>query len=86
MNIDRLIGSRFQYISRAADMMCLGLGDEIDIVNYKGEIEKRPEYAIHFQCPWRFLNESSIVLGSYDIYEPYNKKITDDWEYNTVAE
>lgn len=82
MDIEIIRDSHFQYISRAADMICLGLGDEIDIVNYKGKNEKRPQYAIHFQCPWRLYNETGIILGSYDIYTPYSKNITDDWEYD----
>jgi hypothetical protein len=82
MNIKKIIGCNFHKISRAVDMMCLGIGNEIDFVNNKGENVKRPQYAIHFQCPWRLYNENGIILGSYDIYEPFNKDIGDDWEYD----
>lgn len=82
MNALKIEGCKFNRISRAADMMCLGIGNDIDVVNYKSEKVKRPQYAIHFQCPWRLYNENGIILGSYDIYEPFSKDVPSNWEYD----
>ena len=40
------------------------------------------EYSIHFQTQWRFRQDSTILLASRDVYEPYCEDVPEDWQYD----
>lgn len=45
-----------------------------------------PAYSIHFQAPWRFSREGTILLASRDIYEPFvPDAVSEDWAYDLVG-
>ena len=68
IDISVLTGERLTYISRAADMLVLSVGDDI-CRNYRGEWLSR--YALHCQCAWRITDgHGKIVLARVDIFFP----------------
>ena len=79
----KLVGKNFTYLYRAADMLCLRIGDTIIIDALEGGKEESPEYRIHFQCQWRFVKEGKILLASHDIYNPYDDSLEYDenWDW-----
>lgn len=77
-------GKRLNSINRAIDMLCLNIGENIELTIW-GEKEKYPEYSLHVQCPWALIDNETIVLGSSDIYEPYDENVEDDWNYDEIG-
>ena len=73
----RIIGSKFNKIFRCVDMLCLGFGN--DVKDNEGYIY--PEFNIHIQTSWRFVNGNKILLASRDIYLPQNEEL-DDGSYD----
>ncbi|MCL2456991.1 MAG: hypothetical protein FWD19_05535 [Defluviitaleaceae bacterium] len=69
-------------LGRAADMLWLSIGEPIMIDWYKGGKREVSEYAIHFQCPWRFVKNGEILLAAHDIYNPFNENAGKDWEWD----
>ena len=69
--LEKMVNLKVGDIGRACDLLWLGLGEDIDYIDYKGRTSKKSEYALHLQCPWRIKNaEGRIVVASYDMYEP----------------
>lgn len=67
MDFRKLINNDLVKLGRAADMLWLNFGD----------------YAIHFQCQWRFVQGGNkILLASHDIYNPYDESLEYDNEWN----
>ena len=84
--MERIIGSPFHSLSRAVDLLCLNLGQEVDWTSSRGENRRMPTYSIHFQTQWRFVRNGRIVLASQDIYEPFAPaQAGEDWEYDLVG-
>ena len=85
MNFSKVINKDLNKLGRAADMLWLSIGDSL-IYEFESNKEKRKvsEYAIHFQCQWRFVKQGNILLASHDIYNPYdnNLKYDDDWDWD----
>lgn len=65
-------------------MLCLFIGDDYNLVYRDKEIHVA-EFALHIQTQWRFVRDNSIILGSRDIYKPYNASVSDDWKYDIVG-
>lgn len=83
--LSMLIGKRFNNISRAADMLCLFLGEDYIFTNTNGAQIRVAEYSIHFQTQWRFRDNKSILLASRDIYEPYSENAPEDWQFDPIG-
>lgn len=83
--VSRIVGRQFNRISRAADMLCLLLGEDYIFTNHHGKRQKAAQYAIHFQTQWRFRQDRTILLASRDIYEPYRADVPEDWEYDLIG-
>ena len=81
----RIIGKQFNCISRAVDMLCLFLGENYTIANHRRKQIDVAEYSIHFQTQWRFRQDSTILLASRDVYEPYCEDVPEDWEYDLIG-
>lgn len=82
--IEKVIGSKFRWLRRAADMLSMSLGE--DVKDNKGDVG--PEFAFHIETQWRFIKNDSILLASRDIYIPYNEEIerfTEEWDYDEVG-
>lgn len=80
--MQRIIGKQFNCASRAVDMLCLFLGEDYTITNHRGKQIVVAEYSIHFQTQWRFRQDSTILLASRDVYEPYCEDVPEDWQYD----
>ena len=83
--VSRIIGKKFNNVGRYMDMLGLLLGETYTIINSKGKQIQAAEYAIHFQTQWRFRQDSTILLASRDVYEPYCEDIPEDWEYDLIG-
>ena len=83
--MERIVGKQFNRINRVVDMLCLLLGEDYIITNHQGKRQRAAEYAIHFQTQWRFRQDSTILLASRDIYEPYCENVPEDWEYDLIG-
>ena len=83
--VSRIVGKQFNRISRVVDMLCLLLGEDYLFTDHRETCQKAAEYAIHFQTQWRFRQDSTILLASRDIYEPYCEDVPEDWEYDLIG-
>lgn len=79
--LECLLNKKFNCISRAADMLCLFIGDDYTFVSRGREINVA-DFSLHIQTQWRFTKDDAIILGSHDIYEPYSHSVSDNWEYD----
>jgi len=83
-----LINKSLRELGRAADMLWLSIGEPIIIDDYyRGGTREVSEYAIHFQCQWRFVKNGEILLASHDIYNPYDKNLEydDEWDWDVFG-
>ena len=80
-----LIRKRFNRISRAADMLCLFLGEDYVYRSPVGRSAEVAEYSVHFTTQWRFRLGGEILLASRDIYTPYSDSVPEDWAYDIVG-
>ena len=78
--INKLLNQNLLNIGRASNLLWITFGDVIR-KNTNGREVETGEYSLHFQCPWRIIDEESsmIKLASGDIYEP-NSEI--EWSDN----
>lgn len=83
--LESLIGKPINYITRAANMICVGFGNTVVIEKpYRTkentfEMRKREaaEYALHIQCAFRLYLGDRIVAATSDIYQPTEKALED---------
>lgn len=70
--LDRIIGKPICAIGRVSNMLWIGIGEKIKVVNQKGREVEKSMYALHIQCQWRIINRAKkeILLASSDIYSP----------------
>ena len=89
MDFEKLKNNKLVDLGRAADMLWLSVGNPctIEIPRNNGTVIKREvtDYAIHFQCQWRFVKEGKVLLASHDIFNPYDERLEDDedWAWDT---
>ena len=81
--LEVLKGEPWVAIGRAGDMLWIGFGDDIEYTNPVGRVRTVSAYALHLQCPWRIVEEKSIIIASYDIYQPASQMLGKkdfDWD------
>jgi hypothetical protein len=85
--VNKLIGLPLTSASRAAAMVMFGFGAFRDIPDdRRGGMRRVADFALHVDCPWRIYNESQIVVGSQDIFYPWDSPWTEpvpvgfDWD------
>ena len=83
--VSKIIGKKFNCISRAVDMLCLFLGEDYSFTSAFGKQIDVAEYSFHIQSQWRFREDDTILLASRDIYEPYCENVPEDWQYDLVG-
>lgn len=83
--LSRIVGKKFNCISRAIDMLCLFLGEDYIFTGISGEQIDVAEYSIHFQTQWRFRDGDTILLTSFDVYNPYCENVPEDWQYDLTG-
>lgn len=72
-------------IGRASDMLWIHFGKLIEVKNYRGIYHKKGEYSLHIQCPWRFIQNDKLILGSNDFYSPVNNKEKDKFQWDILG-
>ncbi len=67
--LDKLLSNKINYLGTAANMLCIGVGNAIDVIDWKGNLIKKSEFSVHVQCPWRIIHNSTnkVILSAYDI-------------------
>ncbi len=74
-----LIGLKLTNIRRIGYMMCIQFGYQY-YQDKDGNECNLGEFTFHIEIPWRFTNESVILIGSNDIYKPIDENAL--WEEN----
>lgn len=84
---EKLINKDLTELGRAADMLWLAIGKPLVIETDDMKKREVSEYAIHFQCQWRFVKDSEILLASHDIYNPYDIDLSydDEWDWDVFG-
>jgi hypothetical protein len=49
-------------------MLCIHFGELRSVVDRRGNNRQVGEWALHLQCPWRFVQFGDLVLASSDFY------------------
>lgn len=70
--LDQICGEKIAYIGRTSDMMWIGIGDIVEIMDQKGKLIERSRFALHVQCSWKIVNsqKKEIIVASSDFYFP----------------
>ena len=63
-----LHGLRLRCVGKAADMLWMHFGHYRAITDHRGESREVGEWALHLQCPWRFVRSGAVILASTDFY------------------
>ena len=85
--LNQLLNQKVCAIGRACNMLWLGIGKELIVLNKNGEEVKKSTFAIHVQSAWRIVNRerNEIVVASSDIYVPNSKIVKQDFHSNWHA-
>src|SRR5437016_8183319 len=67
-----LVGQPLWGSKRAADMEMFAFGQRIEDRGLQGQRMYRGEFALHVQCAWRFRRGTQILVGSRDVYDPFD--------------
>ena len=83
--LEQLISQPVGTIGRASNMLWLGIGEEIRVLDRKGSGIKKNTFMLHVQSAWRIVNKEDheIRLASSDFYSPSEKTSFEkefDWE------
>ncbi len=54
--LNHLLNEKISYITRAVNMLCLGIGDCITILDTKGNMVEKSVMSLHIQSEWRITN------------------------------
>lgn len=66
--INELKGLSLHPVVAAADMLCIHFGTLKSVLGKNGEQKEVGQWAIHLQCPWRFIQRNRVILASSDFY------------------
>ena len=80
---DRIVGQPIDYIGRVIDLLNIGIGDSMEVLDRKGRTVKKSTYSLHIQSAWRIVNSrrKEILLVYSDFYSP-REGIEDDQNFN----
>lgn len=80
---DRIVGLPIDYIGRVIDLLNIGIGDSMEVLDRNGRTVKKSTYSLHIQSAWRIVNpkRKEILLVYSDIYSP-REGIEDDQNFN----
>jgi len=63
-----LLNQRMRKIGRSGNMLWLCFGDDVNYVNYMGNLVTKPKYALHIQCNWEIIKGNEIITSCEDFY------------------
>lgn len=75
-----VLGERLRYIGRAADLVWVGIGQDVETTDRRGGPRVRAEHALHLQCPWRLTRFGVPFIGSEDLYRAIGSNESADGE------
>ena len=81
--LSQMLNEKISYITRAGNMLCLGIGECVNILDRKGNTVEKSIMSLHIQSEWRITNrkKKEILLASSDFYVP-NRTITDETNFD----
>ncbi|MCL2372812.1 MAG: hypothetical protein FWC78_05360 [Defluviitaleaceae bacterium] len=87
MDFEKLKGNILHEIGRAGDMMWISIGNPHIAESHNGKKREIRDFGIHFQCQWRFVKAGKILLASHDIYDPYDRDLMfdDNWDWDVFG-
>ena len=83
--LDNLVMLPVRVIGRSSNMLWIGIGEKVKLLDVEGKEREVSTYALHIQCRWRIVNKEKreILLAASDFYSP-KEDIEDysnfDWE------
>ena len=83
--LDNLVMLPVRVIGRTSNMLWIGIGEKVKLLDVNGREREVSTYALHIQCRWRIVNKErrEILLAASDFYSP-KEDIDDysnfDWE------
>jgi len=80
---DKIVGQPIEYIGRVIDLLNIGIGDSVEVLDRKGRPAKKSTFSLHIQSTWRIVNpkRKEILLAYSDFYSP-REGIADDENFN----
>jgi hypothetical protein len=77
-------GLRLVAVGAAGDMLWIHFGELRTVLTRNGGKKEVGEWALHLQCPWRFVHDGVIVLASSDFY--YDAETGDRHDFDSDRE
>ena len=62
---DRIVGQPIDYIGRVMDLLNIGIGDSVEVLDRKGRIVKKSAYSLHIQSTWRIVNSKRNIVSVF---------------------
>ena len=78
-----MLGEPLRYVGRAADLVWIGIGDDIEILRHGGGTRVLAEHAMHLQCPWRFTLRGHPLVATWDLHRSIG---SDEWADGELAQ
>ena len=64
-----LVGHKFNYIGRAANMLDVGFGNDVEYISSINSEKRRVScFALHVHSSWRLLKDGDICIGQNDFF------------------
>jgi len=67
--LTNLLNQRLQEVGRAANMLWICFGEQIEVKNIRGEYVIKYKYALHIQCDWKISGGAKININQDDFYK-----------------
>lgn len=85
VKLNWLLQKKIINLGETVNMLRIGIGNEIEVTDRNGKLRKIGTIAIHVQCPWRIINNSTnkVVLSAYDI--DASKDLTDNLDNDGIT-
>lgn len=81
--LEALISSPLFKVTRAANIECFHFGEELNVLDRRGNHQVVGKYVLNVQCAWRLAGQEGIIAASRDIYtpagDPFKESPNFDW-------
>lgn len=77
--LDKMRDKRIRAIGRASNMLWLGIGEKVIMLDRRGKEVEKSTFSLHVQSTWRIVDveKRKILLASSDFYSPKDSAIFD---------
>ena len=84
--LDLLLNKKIDVIGRAANLLWIGLGKQITVLDWKKREVQKNEMALHVEGMWRFIGKEGILFASEDMYIPKSSmEYSEDFEWEIIG-